>query len=853
MALLFIRIRVSISYRLIDLMPFFRSLALITAFLMLSNAMFAQQTNPVDRQVSNPITDTPNINPISAQQDVSAPKLKTKGITPEGGDGEVVVYSDRQTVEGTGGARVVRHSGNVDVRYGIYRLQANEITIYEADSRIVASGSVIFDQGDDQRITGATAVWNYKTKLGVFEDATGFTNQTNDGTVLYFTAERVERVSLTEIEVTKAKFTACEEAVPKWSFTADRARIKTNDKVRLKNARFRVKDIPLMIVPFASIPIKENDRSSGFLTPTIGYSGRKGLRLSTAYYQTLGDSADVTFRGDLYTRRGFGYGLDVRTRANSRSYLNFGFYAVNDRVFGPSADDNNPDQGGSLFYADGVHYFSNGFTAAADVRLTSSLAFRQEFSDGVQQIISPIEVSQVFVNKSWGEYTLNVLARSQVISIPNVREKTKNLPSINFEKRPSKLKFFDAAYFSFKSSIEGVSRREEVDDVILYREQTGGAPVVTPALVQRLDIYPQLTIPFYTKYFNFTASGAVRATYYSNSFGPRRRVLSDDVVRKYGEFSFDVRPVALAKNYYGKNDVFRFRHVIEPYLTYRYVGGVNNFDRIIRFDHIDTITNTNEIEFGVINRFYTRRYSEAVTSEAQRILQNQPDRDGLSTAVQPYEILTVTVRGKYFFDKRFGGALIPGTRNQIEPITALSFYTFGGVPRKLSPLSIDATYRPQKTVFASTRMDYGVQGDGLRAVTAAVGYESSFFKLFQTFYYTRAVTLIPSLAQFADRSGKEPGTLRGSQWSPSVFIGNRDRGLYGGTSFFFDFQNPRTNEQSPLISSLITVGYAYDCCSIALQYYTFNVGVRKENKVVFSFRLNGIGAFGTEQFGQGLR
>ena len=435
MALLFIRIRVSISYRLIDLMPFFRSLALITAFLMLSNAMFAQQTNPVDRQVSNPITDTPNINPISAQQDVSAPKLKTKGITPEGGDGEVVVYSDRQTVEGTGGARVVRHSGNVDVRYGIYRLQANEITIYEADSRIVASGSVIFDQGDDQRITGATAVWNYKTKLGVFEDATGFTNQTNDGTVLYFTAERVERVSLTEIEVTKAKFTACEEAVPKWSFTADRARIKTNDKVRLKNARFRVKDIPLMIVPFASIPIKENDRSSGFLTPTIGYSGRKGLRLSTAYYQTLGDSADVTFRGDLYTRRGFGYGLDVRTRANSRSYLNFGFYAVNDRVFGPSADDNNPDQGGSLFYADGVHYFSNGFTAAADVRLTSSLAFRQEFSDGVQQIISPIEVSQVFVNKSWGEYTLNVLARSQVISIPNVREKTKNLPSINFEKR----------------------------------------------------------------------------------------------------------------------------------------------------------------------------------------------------------------------------------------------------------------------------------------------------------------------------------------------------------------------------------------------------------------------------------
>jgi hypothetical protein len=40
---------------------------------------------------------------------------------------------------------------------------------------------------------------------------------------------------------------------------------------------------------------------------------------------------------------------------------------------------------------------------------------------------------------------------------------------------------------------------------------------------------------------------------------------------------------------------------------------------------------------------------------------------------------------------------------------------------------------------------------------------------------------------------------------------------------------------------------------LALQYYTFNVGVRHENRVAFSFRLNGIGTFGTEQFGQGLR
>ena len=86
-----------------------------------------------------------------------------------------------------------------------------------------------------------------------------------------------------------------------------------------------------------------------------------------------------------------------------------------------------------------------------------------------------------------------------------------------------------------------------------------------------------------------------------------------------------------------------------------------------------------------------------------------------------------------------------------------------------------------------------------------------------------------------------------------MFIGNRDRGLYGGVSFFFDFQNPRTDDQTPLISSLVTLGYTYNCCSVAVQYYAFDVGIRKENRFVFSFRLNGIGSFGTEQFGQGLR
>ncbi len=113
-----------------------------------------------------------------------------------------------------------------------------------------------------------------------------------------------------------------------------------------------------------------------------------------------------------------------------------GFYAVKDRIFGPEADEAHPDQGGSSLYVDGVHYFKNGFIAVADVNITSNLAFRQVFSDNIQQAISPEETSQVFVNKDHNEYSFNFLARTQVTSLTNARIRIRQLPSISIDKRP---------------------------------------------------------------------------------------------------------------------------------------------------------------------------------------------------------------------------------------------------------------------------------------------------------------------------------------------------------------------------------------------------------------------------------
>nr|MBA3438773.1 LPS-assembly protein LptD [Pyrinomonadaceae bacterium] len=320
------------------------ALAAFVAFSTLLNAQ-AQQTNPVDGQVTNPITDTPNVNPLIGEQPIRPRMPVQKGGALAESTEDLKVHADKQTASGPEDARVIVYEGNVDARISVYRLQADKVTVYEATNRVVAEGNVVFDQEPGQRITGSRADWNYATKLGYFVDSTGFTNQTQDGTIIYFTADRVERVNVRTIVATNAEITACEDNIPKWSFRTARVEIETNERVRLKSPSFRVRGVPVIYLPYASVSVKQRDRASGFLTPTFSGSGSKGFRLSNAYYQTLGRSADITFRNDIYTARGIGFGAELRTRANSRSFLNAGFYTVKDRLFGDKADEDTPDQG----------------------------------------------------------------------------------------------------------------------------------------------------------------------------------------------------------------------------------------------------------------------------------------------------------------------------------------------------------------------------------------------------------------------------------------------------------------------------------------------------------------------------
>src|SRR5215510_11415463 len=581
-------------------------------------------------------------------------KARTDGHVPQ-----VEIKSEEQYEQGN----VTVAVGNVHVSDGDILIIADRITYNKATSDVLAEGNVYFvEQG--QRLTGETLEFNYKTRRGVMRNPTAFTNTTPDGTMVVIDAKRADKTGEDTYNLANAVLTACQEKTPKWTFTAKRARIRLDHRANVYNAFFRIKGVPVLWVPYASISISKKDRSSGFLLPSSGSSSIKGRTLHLGYFQTLGRSADVLFKTDLYSQRGVGLGFDFRARPDENSRIDFGLFLVKDRVLGPKFDPacdratlgdrcKLPNQGGSSFYADAVQYFKNGFVAVADVNITSSFAFRNVFSDNIWSAISPEERSVFYLNKNWRSYSFNAQIGEQSVFVANSFVKTRQLPSIEFSQRDSMLSEKFPVYFSFGAALDGVQRAET----------TGGkVDLKSPSIVERLDLSPRLTFPLKSfAGFTLTPSVGVRSTYYSDSIDPvKRQFVGQNLLRNYADLDLDLRAPGLAKVFRHGDGTPWFKHVIEPFVEYRRVKGIDDFDRPPLIDERDLVADTNEVEYGVTNRFFVKR---------------QP---GDGSEKQTHELLSLTVSQKYFFDPTFGGALQRGQRNQFFPVNTLSGFAFEG-------------------------------------------------------------------------------------------------------------------------------------------------------------------------------
>ena len=191
--------------------------------------------------------------------------------------------------------------GAVDIHYGNQRLRADHVEYNDQTDEAVARGHIIFDY-ENQHLEADEAHYNVSTGRGTFTIVRGFIKieRKPNPTVLitenplYFEAKNVEKYNNDLYILSSAWITVCDPEHPRWQFFAQHARVQVDKKVALVNANFRLLQIPLVWLPYATAPAGTKVRESGFLIPIIGNSSSKGLVLGDAFYWAPAPWLDTT-------------------------------------------------------------------------------------------------------------------------------------------------------------------------------------------------------------------------------------------------------------------------------------------------------------------------------------------------------------------------------------------------------------------------------------------------------------------------------------------------------------------------------------------------------------------------------
>jgi LPS-assembly protein len=481
------------------------------------------------------------------------------------------------------------------------------------------------------------------------------------------------------------------------------------------------------------------------------------------------------------------------------------------------------DQSGQFAHILATNRWANGFRAVADINILSSFLFRARFAETFNEAIRSEIHASAFVSNSPDTIYFNAFIDRFQNFLRAVPEESITLlaaPGVEFGTRPWLLPWWKTlpVYFRFDSQISGMRRDEP--------------RFKTPELVQRFDLYPRVTIPLHLgRHFGITPTLGVRATRYGARLGGRPRndpsqscmrfnpvsnpfqtadkcVLNQPIRRISEEARVDLLLPSFARIFASKRA--RYKHVVEPEVTYRYVNGVRNFEEMLRFDERDTVTDTHEVEYAITQRLFTRP------------LKGQP---------HAREIVRWRLSQKYYFDPDFRGALRPGQRNLFEALNSLTPFAFADQPRRFSPIVSDlrATWSRYDT---DVRMDYDTTKS--RFVNSRLRVGARLTRLLSAtlaHYSTRNVTT-PTEDLLQPRSNQ----LRLLGRYGSIFRPGFNAVLALSWNIKRDF----------LQNTVVQASYNWDCCGVAFEFRRLGLGaIRSENEYRFSFTVANAGTFGT--------
>ena len=504
--------------------------------------------------------------------------------------------------------------GGVELRFENTVVQADTVTLNQATKTLVAEGKVSVTQGP-QRLLGDRATYDLNDKTGVFENATALV--TDEYT---FRGRTISKTGEDTYRIVDGTFTSCSGDVPPWSFRLSQADIRLEGYARVRHARMRVKNVPVLYFPYILWPAK-SDRTPGLLIPNIGNSDRKGAYLGLAYYHPFGRSFDSTFFADLYTKDFLGVGTEFRYRPSVDTEGMVEAYLVRGPQFAELDGEVLPGTEEDRWRVRWDHQTRNlpfGLRGVVSYRDFSDFDFFQDFDRDRTQVAQRALYSNAFLAGSWGAHSVNLLVddRQTFLGGANGIVEQRQLPELEYRLRSSQLGR-TPLYLKALASASLL----EVDRSSTYA-----------ARYSRVDLFPELSLPLRpASWLSLKLTSGVRATYYGDSLcrastgpgdvGPEVCVAGGDQLtgetlsRQFSTAAAEVVGPSVSRVFSAPGEERRIKHVIEPRLVYSYLGDFDDRVRVPLFDEVDTENPTNVARFSLVNRVLIKASEKVAARE----------------------------------------------------------------------------------------------------------------------------------------------------------------------------------------------------------------------------------------------
>ncbi len=786
---------------------------------------------------------------------------------------EVTIKAREQEKQGD----IYKLRGEVEVDFRTYILRADEMTYDAATGDITLTGHVILNGGPhDENVTATHGTYNIHTDSGKFYDVVGSTGAKLRGhsvvltssTPFSFTGAEVEKIGQDKFIVRYGRVTSCALPNPKWTFGAKEIEVVAGENAKMYQSTFRLFGLPVFYFPFVQHPVERLARQSGFLLPHVGNSTIRGFTAGDAFYWDINRSTDATIGAEYYSRRGWAQRGEFRWRPSETGFLNFSYFGVVDRgspisqtLFVPGVGNtfvtNNP--GGEEATLKGESNLPYGFRGVANVDYLSQFLFRVVYAERFTEAINTEVKSVGFASRTDNGYSLNAWASryqnfqstqpGDVITIVHA-------PSGEFSSVDRKLGA-SPFYWSFDTATEGLSRRQPT--------------FVTNDVVGRFDIEPNISLPLHWKGWSLRPELSLRDTFYTEQgthlspLGVGSPIpVNDPINRRALDAAFEIRPPALAKVFDRTAFNHKIKHVIEPRIKYETVSGVDNFKQILRFDERDILSDTNEIEYGVVNRIFAKRVPkpgcDTATEKSDDKTQADPGETTDNTDVQkgtatysathsathtatatkpgcdvPFarEVVSWELAQKYFFDPTFGGALIRDQRNVFTTTVDFTGIAFLFQPRRFSPIISRLRINNGAKADLDWQVDYDTVKDRINSSIVLVNFklpDNIGFSAGHAYLQTPTETSTSTL----------PAPPKFNQFRTQLSYGNLNRtGLNAAALVGYDAFN------GALQYGAVQTTYNWDCCGFTFEYRRYKFGtIRDESQYRFALTLANIGTFG---------